>query len=48
MQACVNLAEQCGAEVVGCAFVVELTFLPGRKKLAPHRVESLVQYHDET
>lgn len=48
MQACVKLAEKSGAEVVGCAFVVELTFLPGRKKLAPHHVESLVQYHDET
>lgn len=47
MQACVRLAEQSGAEVVGCAFVVELTFLPGRAKLAPHRVESLIQYDSE-
>ena len=48
MQACVKLAEQSGAEIIGCAFVVELTFLPGRTKLAPHHVVSLIQYADET
>ncbi|MBX3442768.1 MAG: adenine phosphoribosyltransferase [Planctomyces sp.] len=48
MQACARLAEQCGAHVVGCAFVVELTFLPGRRKLAGYDVLSLIQYADET
>jgi adenine phosphoribosyltransferase len=48
MQACVKLAHQCGAEVVGCAFVIELTFLPGRAKLEPHEVFSLIKYDDET
>ena len=33
-----------GAEVVGCAFVIELGFLSGRDKLAPTRVESLIRY----
>jgi adenine phosphoribosyltransferase len=48
MQTCVKLAHQCGAEVVGCAFVIELTFLPGRKKLESNEVFSLIQYADET
>lgn len=47
MQACCRLAEQSGAEILGCAFVVELTFLPGREKLAPHRVVSLIEYDSE-
>jgi len=47
MQACAKLAEQCGAHVVGCAFVIELTFLPGRERLKPYEVFSLIQYQDE-
>ena len=30
-----KLVEQAGGQVVGCAFLVELTFLGGRSKLAP-------------
>jgi adenine phosphoribosyltransferase len=48
MQACVRLAEKSGAVVVGCAFVIELTFLGGRAKLAPHEAYSLIQYDGET
>ena len=44
MEACVKLAEHGGAKVVGCAFLVELTFLEGRKKLAGHEIFSLVEY----
>jgi adenine phosphoribosyltransferase len=47
MQACCKLAEQSGAEVVGCGFVIELTFIPGRQRLAPHKVVSLIQYDSE-
>jgi len=47
MQACCKLVEQSGAEVIGCGFVVELTFLPGRARLAPHRVVSLIEYDSE-
>jgi adenine phosphoribosyltransferase len=39
-----DLVERAGGEVVGCAFVVELTFLGGRERLAPHDVHSLVTY----
>jgi adenine phosphoribosyltransferase len=39
-----RLVERLGAEVVGFAFVIELSFLDGRSVLAPHRVTSLVSY----
>lgn len=43
MGAACQLVEACGGKVAGCAFVVELTFLPGRKKLGQHKVEALVR-----
>ena len=43
----IDLVEQLGAEVVGVAFVVELTFLGGRDKLYGHDVHSLLQYESE-
>ena len=42
-----DLVEKAGGQVVGCAFLVELAFLGGREKLAPHDVRSLVVYEDE-
>jgi adenine phosphoribosyltransferase len=42
--AAVRLVRSRGAEVVGCGFAVELTFLEGRKKLAGIDVYSLLQY----
>jgi adenine phosphoribosyltransferase len=39
-----GLVEQAGATVAGCAFVIELAFLEGRQRLAPHDVHSLVVY----
>jgi adenine phosphoribosyltransferase len=47
MEACLRITERLGATVVGAAFVIELTFLDGRKRLAPHEVFSLVQYDSE-
>jgi len=43
MSAACQLVEGCGGVVAACAFVVELCFLPGRKRLSTHRIESLVQ-----
>lgn len=40
----VELVERAGATVVGLAFVIELGFLEGRKKLAGYDVFSLVTY----
>jgi adenine phosphoribosyltransferase len=42
--AAVRLVEECGGTVVGLGFVVELTFLQGRKKLGGQEVFSLLQY----
>lgn len=39
-----DLVEKLGAEVVACAFVVELDFLEGRKKLSNYNVHSLIHY----
>jgi adenine phosphoribosyltransferase len=41
-----ELVERAGAEVVGCAFVIELGFLPGRERLAPRDVRSLIAYEE--
>ena len=43
-KAVVDLVEQLGGEVVGLVFVVELEFLPGRKKLEGYDVRSLIKY----
>jgi adenine phosphoribosyltransferase len=45
MGAACQLIEGCGGLVAGCAFVVELRFLPGRQRLAPRRVDALVAVH---
>jgi len=42
-----SLVEQLGGEVVGCAFLIELAFLPGREVLAPHDVQALISYDEE-
>ena len=42
--ACGRLVEAAGATVVGMAFLVELAFLGGRERLAPHRIETLLVY----
>jgi adenine phosphoribosyltransferase len=41
-----GLVEGAGAEVVCCAFLVELSFLGGRDRLAPREVLSLVSYEE--
>jgi adenine phosphoribosyltransferase len=39
-----DLVEQLGGEVVGCGFLVELAFLDGRARLAPHQAHALLSY----
>ena len=41
-----DLVTRLGAEIVACAFLVELTFLGGRERLAPNHVHSLIQYDE--
>ena len=47
-RACLQMAEQSEAKIVGCAFLIELAFLGGRKLLEPHDVCSLITYDSET
>jgi adenine phosphoribosyltransferase len=42
-----DLVEQLGGEVVGCVFVIELAFIPGRERLAPHETRALISYDAE-
>jgi adenine phosphoribosyltransferase len=44
MWAACQLVESCGGQVAGCAFVIDLAFLGGKKRLGSHRVESLIRF----
>ena len=46
-RATIELIEQLGATVVGCAFVIELAFLGGREALTGYDVHALVAYDEE-
>jgi len=39
-----ELVEGLGADVAGCAFLIELSFLGGRQRLAPRPVLALIDY----
>jgi adenine phosphoribosyltransferase len=43
-KATIDLVEQLGGEVVGLLFIIELTFLDGRERLAGYDVHSLISY----
>ena len=45
--ACARLAETLGGNVVGAAFVIELSFLKGRERLKGMPVYSIVDYESE-
>jgi adenine phosphoribosyltransferase len=36
-----------GAEVVGCSFLIELSFLGGRRRLDPFEVHALIEYQSD-
>ncbi len=42
--AAIQLVERLQGEVVECVFIIELSFLHGRARLAPHPIYSLVQF----
>ncbi len=44
--AAASLVEKVGAEITGCAFLIELGFLEGRRKLVDYDILSLVEYQD--
>ena len=39
-----GLIEQLGGKVVGVAFIIDLTFLEGRKRLSQYEIHSLIDY----
>jgi adenine phosphoribosyltransferase len=39
-----ELVEQLGGEIAGCGFLIELAYLKGRERLAPHDVHALLTY----
>jgi adenine phosphoribosyltransferase len=39
-----DLVAGLGAEIAGCAFLIELSFLGGRERLAPYPVHAVLQY----
>jgi adenine phosphoribosyltransferase len=44
VEAIASLVERLGGEVVGCAFIIELTFLGGRERLSKYDLHALVDY----
>jgi adenine phosphoribosyltransferase len=42
-----ELVENLGGVVAGCAFLIELGFLPGRAALTGHAVDALISYDSE-
>ena len=44
VEATIHLVEEMGGEVVGCAFLIELTDLKGRELLKDYNVFTLIQY----
>ena len=47
ISAACKLVERLGGKIIGLCFLVELNFLKGRARLAPHDIVSLVQYETE-
>ena len=39
-----QLVERLGGEVVGCCFIIELTFLNGRERLSKYDLQALIEY----
>ena len=44
VEAVAQLVERLGGEVVGCCFIIELTFLSGREKLSKYDLHALIAY----
>ena len=44
VEACCKMIEKCDANIVACAFLIELAFLKGADRLKPHRTFSLISY----
>jgi adenine phosphoribosyltransferase len=47
MEACCELVESLGGQIVGVSFLIELAFLHGREKLSKYPVHSIIQVASE-
>ena len=47
MAACCKLVESLGGNIIGCGFLIELTFLGGRAKLGEYPIHSILSYDVE-
>jgi adenine phosphoribosyltransferase len=47
VEACAKLAEKLGGVVSGASFVIELSFLHGRDRLKPYKINALIDYTSE-
>ena len=47
MEAACKLVEKLGGEIVGIGFLIELSFIPGRKKLVKYPLFTLIDYQSE-
>ena len=47
IEACAKLVEKLGGIVAGCAFVIELSFIPGREKLKQYPILTMIDYESE-
>lgn len=48
MEACCKLVESLGGRIVGIAFLIELAFLNGRKRLERYPIHSVLRYEQGT
>lgn len=46
MNACCNMVETLGGNIVGIAVLIELTFLNGRKRFSKYHLHSAIKYDD--
>ncbi|MDR2440960.1 MAG: adenine phosphoribosyltransferase [Planctomycetaceae bacterium] len=44
MEACRQLVAECGGQIIGSAFIIELLFLNGRNKIKMEKIETLIKY----
>jgi adenine phosphoribosyltransferase len=44
MKACCDLVVELGGQIVGVSVLIELCFLNGRQRIAPHQVEAVLKY----
>jgi len=47
MKATIDIVEKLGGKIIGIAFLIELSYLSGRKKLKGYPIHSLIRYNNK-